>query len=686
MKISKRMKRNIGISALACLVTLLIGGGLSLFTKSDDFYPCAITSWNIDAKLKDNGDLHIIDTIKFKSDGYTFFEYEIGYGKNIIHGTGKDSYFDYDSIKVSVYNEENKYYFSNRSTSTDNATSYYKTADCLGFSWNSRDCENEGYLLSNYTKNQKKELVYVYLHDGLDSTINFKYEYVIKNAANKYYDVTELNWQFATPLEDMKVENISLNLTLPEGCINYSPSYSWDENGILAFGHGNGSSEITNFTSNNIQTFTEKLNRKIGDVLDLRVVIPNSPNDCFSNLPSENRIATNGGRELRIEEENLTKLDLMNTKIYNDSRNSFIVINILTLVASIASIFITYYLFDKERKADFDAEYLREPPSKIIPSELSYLINEKEITTEAFTANMISLIKKKYLLIDSNGSLLTDEKANYRISKNDDVSLNEKLNDDEEFIYNLLFNKLFKTGTFTMEEFEEKMKIEKNALVYSNSIQQWQKASYEKGERLKYYDNINNARIFSLVGIGLIFLSIYAINELYLFYFLPTLLIIFSAINIAIATFALLYASNITRKSKKGIEEYTKWNAFKKFLCDFSHFEDYDIMSVIMWEEYLIYANVLGVADLVEKQMRIKLKELPEEQSINEYNHYNDFYFYLHMNRINRRMVTYSYIANRTIAQEKARRAASSAGKIASSGGFGGSSSFGGGGHGGRAG
>lgn len=690
MKISKRNKKSIIISVVALLITFGLGFILSLVNSSEGFYDCKISSWKIDAKLEDDGDLHVVDTLEFKSDGYHFFEYEIGYGKNIIEGSGSDSYFDYNSVKVSVYNKHGKYYFSNQSESTSNSSSYFKNGDCLGFSWNPNDCEDGGYKLNNYTRNQNKELIYVYLDDGLDSTIYFKYEYTIKNALNKYQDISELNWQFASPLEEMGVENIELNLELPSLCSSYDAVSTWEEEGILAFGHGNGQSSITTFKSTNIKTKTDKLIGTIGDVLELRVVIPNSPVDCFDRVDSDNMISSSRtGREIIHEEESRLKaLDERLTSAYSRSKTKYIVFNLISSLVIIALLVVVYYKFDKERKAEFDLEYLREAPSKIMPSELSYLVNEQEISTESFTANMISLIRKKYLIIDSNGSLLTDEKANYSIQKAEDTSPKEELNEDEQFVMSLLFDKLFKDGSFTMEEFEKKMKEEDSATTYSNSISSWKKKSIALAKEKKYYDNINVSRSFSLFGFAGVAITVYTILSMYLLYYLPSLFIIFGAINVGLSVFMISYCSLITRKSKYGIEEYTKWMAFKKFLCEFSHFEDYDIMSVVMWDQYLVYANVLGIADLVEKQMRVKLKDHPlyQEQFNSGLSSTDYFFIYWHMNRVSRRMVFYSNLAYQTMVAAKAARAAKTAGKIAGSGRFGGSSSFGGGGHGGRAG
>lgn len=688
MKISKKKLALVLVPLVAGALFTFACGFISLLERSES-YSSTISKWNIDAELKDNGDLHVVDTIEFKSDGFHFFEYEFGYAKNIIEGSGSQSYFDEDSISVSVYNKKGDYYFNEAIEQTSNATSFFKTENCLGFSWQGA-IDHEGESLTRYTYGKDRELVYVYLPDGLDSTIYFKYEYVIKNAANKYEDVTELNWNFASPLEEIATKNISLNLKLPEKCSEYNTSESWDEKGILAFGHGNGNSEIVEFTNQNIKIETSRLKSNTDDVLELRVVIPNDPVDAFNRVSSDNMISLsshekNGFNILKNEEERLTKLDQSITNEYTSKKSIVIIINIIAIAVLIPFIFLIYFKFDKERKPKFDGYYLREPPSKIIPSELSYLMYEKDIVTVTFNAVMISLARKKYLVIDSNGSLLTDEKANYLIKKGDETQISEELNYDEKCIYDLFFNKMFKDqDSFTMEDLEKKLRKEKTANQYMNALDKWRREAKEKAKKLKYFDNlsaVSGLLLFPIIGI---IASIYC-AFFYLTYYLPFSLLVTSAVTFMLSLFILAYVPSITRKSKVGIEEYAKWSAFKKFLCDFSHFEDYDMMSVIIWEEYLVYASVFGVADLVEKQIRVKLKDLGDiEENNNSFSY--DFFMLYHLNRLSRRMTFYSVVARQTVVAARAAKVASAAGHVASSGRFGGSSSFGGGGHGGRAG
>ena len=64
-------------------------------------------------------------------------------------------------------------------------------------------------------------------------------------------------------------------------------------------------------------------------------------------------------------------------------------------------------------------------------------------------------------------------------------------------------------------------------------------------------------------------------------------------------------------------EEAKKLAGLKKFLKDFSSIEDKSSIEVHLWEYYLIYAQIFGIADKVAKQF----KDLyPEISEVKEYN------------------------------------------------------------------
>jgi uncharacterized membrane protein len=71
----------------------------------------------------------------------------------------------------------------------------------------------------------------------------------------------------------------------------------------------------------------------------------------------------------------------------------------------------------------------------------------------------------------------------------------------------------------------------------------------------------------------------------------------------------LLYSIRIKKRSAYGNEQYAMWNAFKRFLKDFSRLKEAEIPSIVIWEHYLVYAVSLGVAKEVIKQLPLVFKD-----------------------------------------------------------------------------
>lgn len=118
-------------------------------------------------------------------------------------------------------------------------------------------------------------------------------------------------------------------------------------------------------------------------------------------------------------------------------------------------------------------------------------------------------------------------------------------------------------------------------------------------------------------------------------------------------------------------EEAIKLKGLKNFLEEFSRIDDKEAIEVNMWEYYLIYAQILGIADKVAKQFK---KLYPEIIENNEYGYsYNDIMF-IHT-------ISYSGMRSATTSQQRAQSYSSGGGGFSSGGGGGGS--FGGGGGGG---
>lgn len=115
-------------------------------------------------------------------------------------------------------------------------------------------------------------------------------------------------------------------------------------------------------------------------------------------------------------------------------------------------------------------------------------------------------------------------------------------------------------------------------------------------------------------------------------------------------------------------EEAIQMKGLKLFFNEFENMKDKSAIEVMLWEEYLMYAQIFGVADKVAKQFKQLYPDVVTDYSYDSVIWINDF--------------SYSGISSATTARSRAESYSSGGGGFSSGGGGGGS--FGGGGGGSR--
>ena len=122
----------------------------------------------------------------------------------------------------------------------------------------------------------------------------------------------------------------------------------------------------------------------------------------------------------------------------------------------------------------------------------------------------------------------------------------------------------------------------------------------------------------------------------------------------------------------KMYEDSVRLYGLKKYLEEFSRFDTKEVMEVKLWDEYLMFAYLFGIADRVAKQLKDMYPEVIEEINSNN-NMMFDYDMFVFVNNISTRSV-YAASSARSAAQSY------SAGGGGFSSGGGGGGSFGGGG------
>lgn len=381
---------------------------------------------------------------------------------------------------------------------------------------------------------------------------------------------------------------------------------------------------------------------------------------------------------------------------------------------------VVYLKYDKEYKSDFNHKYYRDLPSSIPPTTLSYLFNRK-ITNDALSASILDLIRKKiitYEKIDSKNYKLYNNSINFsNLSEVENRLLELIFNDENEIELKQLkkdaqkkYSKFITNWTNFVKASEKVAKKEeyfigdsdynvkstkyikkRNNILFISifflfflpivSFIMWGYLIYMYLKEKKEYTKFVLCAILVLCMIMSLFFAIsVGINQHFVRNSIPYILM-----NIVFAIIVMIYIFKALKRTQKGVNEYSKWKAFKRFLEDFSRIDTRELPEIVLWEQYLVYATVLGGADKLSKVMEIKAEELGMSNEINDFASLRDIYY---VNRIITSNVRNSVSTARSAHAAATSSSISSGGFSGGSGGGGGFSSgggsFGGGGGGGR--
>lgn len=394
------------------------------------------------------------------------------------------------------------------------------------------------------------------------------------------------------------------------------------------------------------------------------------------NLAKENPTRTNYNYALTsvnylsdgdLKQSLMLELDYVLKSI--EKKESFYRIIILSLFGAwfIGLILLTYYIYrkyDKEYDPEFKGHYYREIPANYGPEVLGYLLNKK-VGPDDLSASIMNLINKKVILVEK---VFGKRKEDYLLKK-----VESEVTTAEKNVLELVFDT---KDSILLSDF--KKQAQKSYEAFLSRYDDWKLQAMALSKAEEFYEINNNknfATIYSILGLALTFL----LYKNYINFFIYVVMFLLS-----IGT--LIYFVSITKRSKKGNNDYSKWMGLKRFLKDFSTMDQKSLPEVALWEKYLVYAMPLGCAKKLSKDMKLKIKEmgLYDQATIDMY----DIDYMLHINRIINSTMISSVQAAQT-EQTRERMAEISSSSSSSGGGFGGGfssggGSFGGGGGGGR--
>lgn len=490
-----------------------------------------------------------------------------------------------------------------------------------------------------------------------NSSTYFYIEYLLGNVVVIHEDIAEVYFNFVGDMFDDDINKYKLRVVLPDktkelvrvwahGPLNGNVSPIKDENGYYYGGY----LEINDLYSNT------PVDMRL--TFDKNLILVDHPYLKKSEVLALDKI-------LEVENLRADKANKEREKAKFFMYGSYALGSVYLVLLVLLFVYI-YIKYDKELKTNFDMEYNREFINDYDVTNIEYLF-DKKITEKAFSTSILNLIYKKNIKIEQI------DKKDYKLIKVNTDNVSES----EEYLMKMIFDNIGNKEYVLLSQIKKYAKeIHGTTSEFLTSFTTWQNKVTSESIKNNFYESNTKIKVlgvlFSLVGY-LVFYVMVRFNGFNLF----------SIIIFICALVFMIYVLIFNKRTKRGAEDYQKWKAFKRFLEDFGRFDEKELPEIVLWERYLVYANIFGIADKVGKTMKIKFNEI---NTNNQYSNGDLLFDYMMWNNLNHSInntVRSSVSTARTVVNEAIVKSSSSSG-----GGFGGGFSsgggFGGGGGGGR--
>lgn len=611
-----------------------------------------ITNYYIKANIQDNGDVKVKELIVLDGS-FNGYERTINFMND-----RTSSYSDVDFEHSVIYNPSgvsdlkiSAKYLSSVSFDNIDDTDFeeFEEAD-YAYKGDKRK-----YTLNETSSNMSFRMYY----ESRRNKVGFLVEYTLDDFVVMHNDVAELYWQIITGdanyNDDLK--NVEVRVYLPgEDNSDY----------FRVWAHGPLYGDVSKKNGEYLKAVVSKLDRD--EDFDIRLTFDNTLITSSYTLTNTGVDAFNKIIKVetkRADEANETRKKLKRQYAFSDKSSKVLsIINTLGLFALILK-------FSVKPKTNFYAKYYREFIEDYSVEVIDYLYN-KNITPKALSAGIMNLVYKKVCKVEE---ALPDKEKSKSKDKNYKFTLinREGLSESDDALVGFLFDTVGDGTEFTTQGLKSYASSLKTGSKFESKYKKWENIIKKEGKKQSFFKEKS-------IGGWILF-----------FLFIPTIAILvysssvgsdsgFIALPIIILIISIIYLAACKAYNEKGALHLKKWNAFKNFLNDFGTFDVKELPEIALWERYLVYATVFGLAKKLQKDIEVKIKEM-EVTDTTIVDTYTNLYIY---DSISRAFSTAVTEGKRSYAASRANAYSSSSSGGGFGGGFSGGGGFGGGGGGGH--
>ena len=567
-EVGTRVRRHGASSALRLLLVLwalvALGAGLAALAAgpaaAKDF---SITSVSVDAQVLPNGDVRITDTRTLDFSGtfhYVYWDLSTR-GSEGIEVTGAEGPATADPSTTVPYRPSEAGYLGSDTGETDT----YAVAD-------------------------QGATVRVQLNFELtDTTGAFTVHYVAKGAAKRWSDTAELYWQFIGAEAAVESRDVSVVVRLPEGVTR-------DQ--VRAWAHGPLWGTVTIAPSASVVMKVDPL--PANTFLEGRILFPAA---ALAEAPA----GTTARVDTVLAEEKELAADANRSRLWARVRvGLWGILGVGVPLLALALILVLYFRYGREPTTQFQAQYLRDFPEPQLPPALAAFIwRMGSVGSDDVTATLLDLANRKVIDLER----VATEKATLfgGTRERDDVQAHAARREDRELLpyeqqlVEFLFHEIAGGSELVLGELKDLAKT--NRAAFAKGFQTWKHKVEREAESRGFLDPQADRMAFGASAFA--FVAVVAAGAAAVF---SGFWWFFLGIPVGIAL--IFVARAVKRRSQEAAELHAQYAALERYLKDFGRLDEKPPDAIVLWEQFLIYAVVFGIADQVAKAMTLKIPEV----------------------------------------------------------------------------
>ncbi len=557
---------------LACLIFIITVFSFGCSAKTNPY----VENMDVVMNLNEDGSADIVQTreVEFDSREDDWWNYYLRINLNDNkNGNSGTTLSQIQNLVISVdgvnYPVETNITITTLNNFSENQKNHYKGKGYIAYSGSNAEM---GVIMPQFARGKR--------------TIAFSY--TLTNLMISYADCDGLYYKFIDESEDHYIKNFTAE-------VNFTKAASVDD--VAVWTHIDTGSAANYLDAENLDKVRyEGSDIESGTYLETRLILKNTAyesakkNDTtFEGIVAEER------QWMADFEKEVKKAKTVQ------------ILDYIFAVLAIALSVVTVVIMKKKLKAkplDNSPIYYREIPKGWTAGEMAPLYHYysfKFDVSDSMSATILDLCRRGYIKIDVGDKKKQAVISIIKRNKND-------LRGHEVIMMGILERTAAAhSGSFTMKEMEKY--AEKNYNEFASSIEDYKKASKAMTVAMKCYPTKHGNKILTLInGIATVFFIIGGImlfNTVFLgignIYF--KLAIVGFLIGGVIITLA--SAKQKVPLTETGQKHYDIFFALGKFMQEFSNMKDHELPQLVLWEEFMVYATAMGIADKVAEQLEI---------------------------------------------------------------------------------